>query len=309
MPVELLPWLAAAVIAGGGGILALIGGRVGRLASLIATALGLIGALAGLGWRGAAAGAWPGYLAADALVLLAAGALVILFPLRAHVNRGLTEHKREKGWIRGFSRSGGQQQEPAEASSPEQPVVISEPAARKHTFMRRDTATSLALFGVTAMLVAAMLLAWRAPATSPTWGARAPLFGLRSLLTAVGLGGWLVVLAASAPWAVQVVRRRAAHGRPADDPGRLPALITFPWLTAALLAGAAWQLAARAAPWHSAPAALWQIVAWLLGASYLHITSNWQPMRAPAWLATVLSGLAFAAAICAALQAASWLSY
>lgn len=301
MPVDLLPWVAAAIAAGAGGLLALVGGRAGRLGSLIATGLSLIGALAGVGWRSVAAGAWPGYLSADALALLGAGALVIWSWSASRAGRAAaTFHGIDR--TQGSSGQSGLSHDPAAAAQPAPDTI-----AVQRSPVVRHAATGLALLGIAALLGAAVFVAWRTPAPSPTWGARAPLFGLRSLLAAAGLGGWLIVLAASAPWAVRVPRRRETHSRPADDPGRLPALITFPWLTAALLAGGAWQLAARAAPWHSAPAALWQIVAWLLGASYLHITSNWRPVRAPAWLATMLAGLAFVAAILAALQAASWL--
>ncbi len=290
MPIELIPWLAAAALTGAGAIVALIGGRRGHIGSLIATASGLAGVLVGIGWRAWVASAWPGHLPADALALLAAGALVVLFWARIR-----------------FNGAGDRGKGLPQVLSPEQPVTISALIARQRTPAGRDIVTGLTLFGVTALLAAAMLWAWRTPASTPTWAARAPLFGLHSLLAAAGLGGWLVVLAASLPWAIRVLRRRQAHGRPADDPGRVAALISFTWLTAALLVGMAWQLAARVAPWYIAAAALWQIVAWLLGASYLHITSSWRPMRSPAWLATVLAGLTCAAAILAALQTTSWL--
>ena len=259
LPVDLLPWLVAAALTAVGGGLAFVSGRRSHIAALVAAGLGLAGALTGLVWRMVITSAWPGALPADALVLLAAGGLVVLI-------------------------------------------------ARQRTPAERNLATGLTLLIAAALLVAAAWLAWQMPAPpTPIWAAGAPLFGLRSLLAALGLGGWLVVLAASLTWAIRGLRQREAHGRPADDPGRPAALTSFLWLTAALVAAALWQLVLRGAATHPAPAALWQAVTWLLGAGYLHVTSNWRPVRLPAWIATLLAGLALAAAVMAALRADSWL--
>lgn len=259
MPAELIPWLVAAAVTAAGGVATLSGGRAARAGGRVAAGGGLGAALAGLGWRAWVTGVLPGYAPADALAMLAAGALGIAL------------------WST-FA------------------------AARP-----RGAAGGLTLLGVTALLVAAVAVAWRTPPPAVTWAGRAPLLGLQSLLAAVGLGGWPIVLATSLPWAVRALRRRETRGRLVDDPGRPAALVAFPWLTAALLAGALWQLAVRAAPWELAAAAAWQGAAWLLGASYLHITSNWRPVVAPVWLAPLLAGLATAAAVMAATQAATWL--
>lgn len=323
MPVELIPWLAAAVLAGAGAGAALSSSRRGHQGSQIAAALGLAGALIGLGWRAWAARAWPGHLPADALALLAAGALVIVLwsalqamrrpvpptdgPVIPSGPANQPDPARAPGDATSLAQNAAPDVQRDAAGEHDSPEPGAAPAVCQPAPVARDTGTSLALFGVTALLAIATLLAWRTTPSNPTWAARAPLFGLRSLLAAPGLGGWLAVLAFSAPWAIRVLRRRQPHGRPADDPGRPAALLATGWLTAALLAGAAWQLLAHAAPWQIVPAALWHMVAWLLGVSYLHSTSNWRPVAAPAWLATLLAGLALAAAIAAALQAASWL--
>jgi ABC-type transport system involved in cytochrome c biogenesis permease subunit len=89
----------------------------------------------------------------------------------------------------------------------------------------------------------------------------------------------------------------------ATDRGRAAALFSYPWLTAALLAAVGWNLAARATILALQPGELWPLVAWLLGAIYLHATSTWRPRRVAAWLATVLAGLAFVAAVLTALNA------
>lgn len=263
MPVELISWLVAAASAAAGGSVALVGGRHDRLARLVAAAVGVAGAATGLVLRAAGATIWnwPGQIPADALALLAGGALIGLIGL--------------------FSGRRG-------------------PASR-------DGGMALAFIGAAVLLVAAAFMAWRAPEVASSWVTRSWQLGVRNLLAAIGLGGCLVSAAASLSWVVCVARGRTSHTRPADDPGRSAALASFPWLTAAVLAGATWQLVARGAPWQATSAWLWEGAAWLLGAGYLHVTSNRRPVRAPAWLATLLAGAALAAAVAAALWAASWL--
>ena len=52
----------------------------------------------------------------------------------------------------------------------------------------------------------------------------------------------------------------------ATDRGRPAVLFSYPWLTAALLASVAWNLAAHATVLALQPGDLWPLVGWLLGA-------------------------------------------
>ena len=63
-----------------------------------------------------------------------------------------------------------------------------------------------------------------------------------------------------------------------------------------------WNLAARATILALQPGDLWPLVAWLLGAIYLHATSSWRPRRVAAWLATVVAALTLAAAVMSAIS-------
>ncbi len=176
-------------------------------------------------------------------------------------------------------------------------VLRPTPAAKAHG---HPTAPALALVGAACLAAAAAFVAWRGPALPAPQPPQAWLVGLRGLLAGVGLGGWLPALAASALWSV---RSRRLGARAAADPGRPPALFSYPWLTAAVLAGIVWNLTAHVTVLRGAAAELWLLVAWLLGGVYLHATSNWRPVRLPAWVAAALAGITMAAAVLAALAA------
>ena len=166
----------------------------------------------------------------------------------------------------------------------------------------RSVALAGALLGAAVLAFAAAALTWRG--TPPTVGlsARTWLFGLRSVLTSIGLGGWLPAFTGSV-WGVWLAGRRGAFPTAATDRGRSAALFSYPWLTAALLVMALWNLAARAMILALQPGDLWPLVAWLLGAIYLHATSSWRPRRVGARLATTLAALALAAAVMGAVNA------
>jgi hypothetical protein len=166
----------------------------------------------------------------------------------------------------------------------------------------RSLALGGALLGAAALTLAAAALAWRAAPTAAALSARTWLSGLRAVLTSIGLGGWLAVCAGSV-WGLWLASRHGEFPTAATDRGRPAALFSYPWLTAALLAAVAWNLAAHATILALQPGDLWPLVAWLLGAIYLHATSTWRPRRVAAWLATVVAGLAFVAAVLTALSA------
>ena len=166
----------------------------------------------------------------------------------------------------------------------------------------RSVALGCALLGAAILVFAAAALAWRGAPAAATISARTWLSGLRAVLTGIGLGGWLAVCAGSV-WGLWLAGRRGELPTAATDRGRPPAIFSYPWLTAALLTGMAWNLATRATILALQPGDLWPLVAWLLGAIYLHATSTWRPRRVAAWLATVLAGLTLLAAVLAALNA------
>ncbi len=135
-------------------------------------------------------------------------------------------------------------------------------------------------------------------------------------LAAVGLGAlalgaarslWFAVrgnltsemLDANLPAHAQGIRGRAG------DPGRAPILAAFPLLNLAVLLGSVWSLFAAAAPFRSLATEMWLLATWLLVAAYLHLTSGWRPLRAPAWVAVVLVMAALAAGLAASLAASS----
>ena len=162
----------------------------------------------------------------------------------------------------------------------------------------RSLALAGVLLGAAALTLAAAALAWRADPrrlaaalTARTW-----LSGLRLVLASIGLGGWLAVCAGSV-WGLWLASRHGEFPTATTDRGRPAALFSYPWLSAALLAAVAWNLAARATILAFQPGDLWPLVAWLLGAIYLHATSTWRPRRVAAWLATALAVLALAAAV------------
>ena len=166
----------------------------------------------------------------------------------------------------------------------------------------RSLALAGALLGAAVLTLAAAALAWRAVPTAAALSARTWLSGLRVVLTSIGLGGWLAVCAGSV-WGLWLASRHGEFPTAATDRGRPAALFSYPWLTAALLAAVAWNLAARATILALQPGDLWPLVAWLLGAIYLHATSTWRPRRMAAWLATALAALALAAAVMCAISA------
>jgi hypothetical protein len=257
MQVDVLAWLAAAIILLIGALLGVLTRRNRFWLPLAALAAGLVGVLIGV-----ASHAWqPSAPGAEALALLAGGALV--------VTAWATPR-----WTR-----------PWEPSANERPLALAG-----------------ALLGAAALTFAGAVLAWRGAPTAAAFPARTWLSGLRVVLASIGLGGWLAVLAGSV-WGLWLASRRGEFPAAATDRGRPAALFSYPWLTAALLAAVAWNLAARATILALQPGDLWPVVAWLLGAIYLHATSTWRPRRVAAWLATGLAALAFAAAVLTALNA------
>ncbi len=249
----------------------------------------LLAALAGLGWRAWRAHAWPGSTPPEALVLLAGGSLVVA------------------AWL-GLR------------------------ADREGRLSNRCVALGPTL--ITAGILLAVGAMWDilSPTPSSATGlplARTWLLGLRNLLASIGLGGWIVAWTASLVWIVRIWRRAQAAAQtqrpegepvtegelpgmiepeaawPAEDLGRRPALFSFPWLTAACLCGALWNVIAHAAIVRTVPAELWTLSAWLFGAAYLHVTSSWRPLRLPGWLAPWLAALVVAAGVLAASNAGS----
>ncbi|MCX7706515.1 MAG: hypothetical protein N2204_00715 [Anaerolineae bacterium] len=255
-----------------------------RLGLLVAS---LLTTLIGLGWQAWESRSWPGSTPPEAFAYLAGGSLVVAawLTLRTEVEGRLTGHRVALG-----------------------PTLI---------------AAAILLAAATWLLLNAAASATSALPPSRTW-----LLGLRNLLASIGLGGWIVAWTASMAWILQIWRRsRAAQARmsagevetdsqrpevsepeaawPAEDLGRRAALFSFPWLTGACLCGVAWNLTAHAAIVRAAPAELWTLSAWLLGAAYLHVTSSWRPLRLPGWLATALAALVVVAGVLAASNAGS----
>jgi hypothetical protein len=257
MRVDVVSWLAAAIILLFGALLGVLTRRDRLWLPLAALAAGLVGVLIGVGSH-----AWQlTEPRAEGMALLAGGSLAVTAWAARH-------------WAA-----------PADSSTNE-----------------RSLALAGALLGAAALTVAAAALAWRGTPTAAAWSARTWLSGLRVVLASIGLGGWLAVLAGSV-WGLWLARRRGEFPAAATDRGRPAALFSYPWLTAALLAGVAWNLAARAIFLALQPGDLWPLVAWLLGAIYLHATSTWRPRRVPAWLATAMAALALITAVLAALNA------
>ena len=172
---------------------------------------------------------------------------------------------------------------------------------------RRDgrplPARGFAVLAAGLLLAGAAILGWRSPAAGTPIPAGAWLFGVRSAL--VGLGGGGLLLAAAGSVAGRL--RRPAETAPAawGDAGRAAALTGFPWLTAAGLAGMAWDLATQAAIVRAAPGDLWLWAAWLLGGIYLHATSGWRPLRLPGRWAPLVAAAAALAGVLAAWHISS----
>lgn len=248
----------------------------------------LLAVMAGLGWQAWSTRTWPGSTPPEALALMGGGSLVVAAWLasRAEVEGRLTDR-----------------------------FVAPGPTLMVAGVLLVASAT-WDLFNATSLNASPL-------PPSRTW-----LLGLRNLLASIGLGGWIVAWTASMAWILQIWRRSqaatvqrpagapSAEGElpqtiepeaawPAEDLGRRAALFSFPWLTAACLTGAAWNLVAHAAVVRAAPAELWTLSAWLFGAAYLHVTSSWRPLRLPGWLAPLLAALVVAAGILAAGNVAS----
>ncbi len=172
---------------------------------------------------------------------------------------------------------------------------------------------------VAAALLAALSIVLLRAGNPLTPQARTWLFVTHLALAVMSLGAFVLAAAESLGFALRGSRpaelidpafpaeQQAMRGR-AGDPGRLAALLAFPLLTAAVLLGSVWGLFAFAAPVRAATTEMWLLAAWVLGAAYLHATSGWRPMRAPAWLAAVLIVAAVAAGVAALLAASSLLT-
>lgn len=270
MAISALVWAlaaSAAVLGGGLAFWRSLRRPVSPSTSPIAPLLiaSLAAALLGLGWRAWQARAWPGAEPADALALLAGGALIV----------GAWMHLR----VAPFSHSGAQ-----------------------------ALPLGATLLAVGVLLGLAAGLSWREPAPAATFATGSWLFGLRSGLGGLGLGGWLPTASASLLWRMQTSSARhrlTGATSPAADPGRATALFSYPWLIAAVLAGETWGLAAFATLGGGDAASFWLLAACALGAAYLQTTSSRRPSRLPAWLPPVLAALTVIAALLAAANAGS----
>jgi hypothetical protein len=277
---SLLPWFLAALAALAGAGLSVWGRGLGPRARplgsawpLVAATVSALAVLAGLAWRGWLLDAWPGATLPDGLALFAFGALATFIAAALIVGRMGIARKPDVAWV----------------------VLLA----------------SVAVTLAAALLLAALLDIGPPPARGRAW-----LYGVTGLVTGIGLGSLLAVLAASFTWAARVLWRAervapppglAQPYLPAGDPGRLPALFGYPWLTAGLVLVALWNLSSHAAAWRGAPGELWLLASWLLSSAYLHLTSGWRPLRLPAWLPTLIAGLAVAAGLAAALTLSSLL--
>jgi|GEM_PF-1980689 len=267
MEIDGLIWLATAALLLVGGALGLVVIRRKRLGLLLVfLAAGLVGILAGLGWRTWQADAWPGTTAAETLGMLAGGALAVTawVTLRSTAPASPQEHPIpvaaamiEAGLLVGAG---------AMLSWRESPVTV--PLARS------------GLFGLCGILMSVGLGGWLPALAAST------LWSLGSVLARPHAGLSRPQIASSA-----------------SDPGRVAALFSFPWLTAVGLVGMMWNLAAHTTVVQIVPGDLWCIIAWLTGGIYLHATSGWRPLPLPPWLATVLAAVTAAAAVLAALSA------
>jgi hypothetical protein len=244
--------------------------------------LGLAALLSGLAWQGWVNQVWPGATAGEALLLVAGAALLL------------------GTWI--WHAAGG----PHTAGGPRFAGVAGlKPAGDTEgtVAVSRRLAYGGGLLATGLLILCATGLAWIiAPPAAPqahTW-----LFGLRSGLASLGLGGWPFVFASNLAGFWQG-RMNAAVSQ--AEPATAHAVLRagYPWLTAALLAGGAWQMAAYAMPWRGVPADLWLAVAWLLGGAYLALGSVRWAKSLGAWPTAVLSLAGLAAALLAAGQAGS----
>lgn len=296
MRLELVLWLVAGlmVLIGGGLCLAVSlraagqGGVQERERELtdrgpaVCAYLGLATLVGGLAWQGWVKRAWPGATAGEAL-LLVAGAALLLGTWVSHA--GGAPHA--AGGPR-FAGAAG-----LKAAGDTEGAVG---ASGRLAYGGGLLATGVLILGAT-------VLAWIVvPPAAPqahTW-----LFGLRSGLASLGLGGWLFVFAGNlaALWQGRV---NATVSEAAPGTAHAVLRAGYPWLTAALLAGGSWQMAAYAVPWRGVPADLWLVVAWLLGGAYLMLGSARWAKSLGAWPPAVLSFAGLAAALLAAGQAGS----
>ena len=238
--------------------------------------LGLAALVGGLAWQGWVNRVWPGATAAEAL-LLVAGAALLLGTWVSHA-----------GGAPRFAGSAGLKP----AGDTEGAVAVSGRLAYGGGLL----ATGVLILGATGL---AWIVAPPAAPQAHTW-----LFGLRSGLASLGLGGWLFVFAGNlaALWQGRV---NATVSEAAPGTAHAVLRAGYPWLTAALLAGGSWQMAAYAVPWRGVPADLWLVVAWLLGGAYLMLGSARWAKSLGAWPPAVLSFAGLAAALLAAGQAGS----
>jgi hypothetical protein len=163
---------------------------------------------------------------------------------------------------------------------------------------RRDyTASALASGIISLLIFGAAARDGLSPPPFPSPEAWAWLFGLRSILTGIGLGGWPIAFADS--FLRRLRESRNLNGTVAPErisPNILR--LSYPWLTAAWLAGGIWNLAAYAAPWRGVPAEVWLMINWIIGGIYLVEGSHFRAI----WPA--LSGISgFLTALLAAWQA------
>ena len=247
--------------------------------SFVLTCLALACALVGLGLSAWLARIWPGATTGDGLALLAGGGLVCLLWLAWREYRGksgaqgILPSPEERIAYAVALAAAGLVLLAAMWSAAWSAVPESIPQARNWLFLLRGLTTGLGLGGWLIIAASAWLEAggalWRswqdrrarahavpaeiretvaaagdAPPDSP---AVAPVVSATSLATTNGGGSRTM---------------RFVH-----DAFRF----SYPWLTAALLAGSAWGMAAYAAPWRGRPAELWLAAAWLAGAAYLHL--------------------------------------
>jgi hypothetical protein len=138
----------------------------------------------------------------------------------------------------------------------------------------------LAWLASAAMIIAATIVEWWRPLVQPVPQALTWLFGLRSVLVGIGLGGWLDAFASSvgAFWPDRHDCAPAQSLHQGLEAG-------YPWLTAALVLEGLWDLAAYAVVWRGTPAEIWLLVACLVGYIYLQTARLNRTSLAGRWLA------------------------
>lgn len=244
----------------------------------VLTCLALAALIAGLVWRSTAGGSppwfsgtWLGGTSADGVAMLASGALAILAWLL------FSDTRRVKAAKPGAPRG-------------EQVGVVG----------RRATAEALALLGSCLLVFLAMGAAWSSPLPAPQTGSW--LFGLRVVTASLGLGAWLPALAAESRAlggaAALGLRREKEPSVPMGSATGVEAMrAAYPWLTAAWLLGAAWNLATVAALWRGLIPEALLLAAWLLGGIYLIASWGARPVRLPSWALILLTACGTAVAV------------